>query len=160
MRNILITGPVEATPALLDHARQAALAALPVASGGQWRIIVADGYGIEAEAAKTCITWGIPLLIAGAGVRPANDMPMRFYQRVFCTSRQRDERRGVVMAFLRGLADEVVEVRESINHERSMARLRVPEHVAWGYVTRYDRDSGMFYLSNLLHNAPHFILKK
>lgn len=149
MFNILITGPVESTPTLLDQTRQAVLCALPVASGGKWRVIVPDGYGIEAEAAKTCIAWGIPLLVVGAGVRPANDMPMKFYERVVCTSRNHVERRKLVMDYLRGMADEVVEVKETTSIDRHYARLRVPEYVQWGYVTRYDRDRRMFYLGHI-----------
>lgn len=149
MRNILILGSTTPTYALLVAAQAAALNALPVASGGQWRVIVPDGYGTDAEVARICQIWEIPLLVGGAGVRPANDTPLRFYERVICTTRNPVERRKAVLAYLRGIAHEIVELTGETDLKRRQERLRVPAHVHQGMVTRYDREANAFYLSNL-----------
>lgn len=74
----------DADEAMLRSARMATLRAYRMFAQ-EWRVVVGDGHGIDAEIARTCITWGIPLLVCGTAAAPCNGTPRRFYQRVIAT---------------------------------------------------------------------------
>lgn len=81
MQNLLIYGTAQDFTPLLDHARAAALRAYRLVANN-WQVIVSDRHGLDAEVARTCCLWDIPLKVCGLAVRPRNGASLRHYERV------------------------------------------------------------------------------
>lgn len=84
-----------------------------------WRVVVGDGHGIDAEITRTCITWGIPLLVCGTSAAPRNGVSRRFYERVIATGTQAAKAEAREQ-YLLGLADRVVYFQEGIRFEQAV----------------------------------------
>jgi len=77
---ILIYGGSDNIPLHLEAARVAVLKTLPLVAT-QCGIMVLDRLGIEAEAMRTCVTWGLKLLVVGTNARPASAISRKYYER-------------------------------------------------------------------------------
>lgn len=86
MKYVLIYGANETTRFLLEAARVAALHASRYGDA----VLVADRYGIESEAMKTCRENLAPLLVVGTTARPTSSISARFYERVQADADRRD----------------------------------------------------------------------
>ncbi len=91
----------------LERARSCAFHAFRLIAK-DWRIVVADQHGIDAEVMKTCITWEIPLLVCGTAARPTNGAPMKHYQRVVTGAATLIEKLVARDRFMAQLATEIV----------------------------------------------------
>lgn len=85
MKHLLIYGSPAHTPTMLEEARLTALLCFRMFVSN-WGVVTGDGHGIEAEVARTCQAWDIPLLVVGTGVRPTNGVSMKLYQHLFTAS--------------------------------------------------------------------------
>jgi len=126
MMNILVLGIDCPTDEMISLARNAALHAMPIPCGGSCRIITGDGYGIEAEVARVCIYWRIPLLIVGTALKPSNGAVVRGafdqrYERVITTTRSVAQRREERNRYLLNLAHYVVFLGQE--HHEEMTRM-------------------------------------
>lgn len=86
-------GANETSPALLEAARVTTWQASRYGDV----VLVADRYGIEAEAVKTCQESASPLLVVGTTVRPRCGVKMRYYERALINANREIELRQYLM---------------------------------------------------------------
>jgi hypothetical protein len=114
MKNLLIYGTTKSfTPGLLEQARLATLRAYRLVAK-EWQIIVSDRHGLDAEVARICGLWSIPLHVCGLNARPRNGVSMRYYERVMaCPIGTTAE--NLLNRYMMNMADNVVVIGETVD---------------------------------------------
>ena len=114
MKNLLIYGTSKHLNAsLLEQTRLATLRAYRLVAK-EWQIVVSDRHGLDAEVARICALWSIPLHVCGLNARPRNGVSMRYYERVLaCPVGTTAD--NLLNRYMMALADTVVVIGDSVD---------------------------------------------